>query len=305
MSTTTFQTPSEEVLYWKTMALSWEKELADTRLTLDDFQTSSRELEEELERELHILEEQNKKLSTQNQSLVHELDELTQKHQASCLSSGQSIYSLQKELENLREEYDLSQRKAVNLEMDNEELESFKRAAHSSILDMEKKYNEAREWKERYEQESRKRGQMREEIQRLKDELQDLENELRVVRSHSPISPALSPTPFNFPPTPTPCKRSAQDSEAPGTHSPSLSPTPPSPVPTARRLSEYRRKGGSSVSTLQEIMERVKTLENRLISCRTRVKPFLPNSHTNPTKARTPALPPAEAGEMLTQPGVW
>ncbi|KAK9765182.1 NADH:ubiquinone oxidoreductase [Basidiobolus ranarum] len=281
MSELSISTSHEDISYWRNMSLSLEKELTDTRITLDDFQVSSRELEEELERELQVLEVENTKLKTHNQSLLFELETLTQKHQTTSLNSNDNILSLQKEIEILREGYERIQRRAVNLEMDNEELENFKRVAHSSLSDMEVKYNEAREWKTKFERETTKRNQMKEEIQRLKDELADLENELCVIRSHSPISPALSPTPSNSPSSLTSTRSTCTEENPPDFTSQSQSPTPPSPLPTVRRLSEYRRKEGRPIVMLHEIMDRVKVLENRLISCRSKVKPLLPNSRTN------------------------
>ncbi|KAK9679264.1 NADH:ubiquinone oxidoreductase [Basidiobolus ranarum] len=285
-----FPNPKEEITYWRNMTISLEKELSDTRLALDEFQASSIELEEELERELHTLEVQNKKLKIQNQGLVFELDVLQQKQKVTSLDSNQSIVSLQKELETLREGYARIQRKAVDLEMDNEELESFKRVAHSSMADMEKKCKETREWKMKFEQETAKCNQMKEEMQRLKDELRDLENELSVVRLKSPVSPALSPTPSNSPPSPTPCKNVCDNANHTEFHSHSQSSTPPSPLPTAHKFSEHRRKEGNPIATIQEIMERVKILESRLISCRSIVSPLLPNLRFN-SNATAPSSP--------------
>ncbi|ORX89136.1 hypothetical protein K493DRAFT_155238, partial [Basidiobolus meristosporus CBS 931.73] len=168
---------------WKTMYYSLEKELKEIQITSDAFQSSSKELEEELERELQALEAQNNKLRSQNQSLLQELDILTEKRRTASLESNYTIGSLQKELETLRDGYGKMQRKAVDLEMENEELENFKRAAHCSMADMEGKSNEAREWKEKFERETNKCNRMKEEMQRLKDELRDLENELSVTRS--------------------------------------------------------------------------------------------------------------------------
>ncbi|CAO3687128.1 unnamed protein product [Rhizopus stolonifer] len=51
-----FNSTQEELEYWRSHAENLEETLQDTRAALDEFQVSSRELEEELEKELQTTE---------------------------------------------------------------------------------------------------------------------------------------------------------------------------------------------------------------------------------------------------------
>ena len=65
----------EELEYYRSHAENLEATLQDTRLALDEFQLSSRELEEELEKELQTTEKAYKDLKSRCEHFKYEADE--------------------------------------------------------------------------------------------------------------------------------------------------------------------------------------------------------------------------------------
>lgn len=79
--------------------------------------------------------------------------------------------SLQKELDQLRQEHQHTKVHLRELEMGNDDLERNERAVSSSLADMESKYSKALEEKILLEHELLEKAGLEEETQRLKDEL--------------------------------------------------------------------------------------------------------------------------------------
>ena len=79
--------------------------------------------------------------------------------------------SLQRELDQLRQEHQHVKIRLRELEMGNDDLERNERAVSSSLADMENKYSRALEEKILLEHELLEKANLEEETQRLKDEL--------------------------------------------------------------------------------------------------------------------------------------
>jgi hypothetical protein len=79
--------------------------------------------------------------------------------------------SLQRELDQLRQEYQQLKVQLRELELGNDDLERNERAVSSSLADMEAKYSRALEEKILLEHELLEKAKLEEENQRLKDEL--------------------------------------------------------------------------------------------------------------------------------------
>ena len=86
--------------------------------------------------------------------------------------------SLQRELDQLRQEYQHVKIRLRELEMGNDDLERNERAVSSSLADMENKYSRALEEKILLEHELLEKANLEEETQRLKDELRGKTNEI-------------------------------------------------------------------------------------------------------------------------------
>lgn len=169
--------------------------LDDTRLELDEFQTSSRELEEELEKDLERSEKAKLELENKVAKIEGEKDDWKVRifilpvssrslililssscHIQSKFMSLQTTYntttaSLQRELDTLRQDHQKIKVQLRELEMGNDDLERNERAISSSLADTEQKYARVLEEKILLEHELLDKATLEEETQRLKDEL--------------------------------------------------------------------------------------------------------------------------------------
>lgn len=70
-----FQSVHEELEYYKNHAQELEETLAETRYTLEEFQLSSKELEEELEKEIDSTERRYNEIKIRNEAMRQEVDD--------------------------------------------------------------------------------------------------------------------------------------------------------------------------------------------------------------------------------------
>ncbi|KAG0299858.1 hypothetical protein BGZ99_003974, partial [Dissophora globulifera] len=70
-----FQTVAEELEYYKSYASKVEEDLAETRYQLEEFQQSSKELEEELEKEVESTERRYNEIRIRNDAMRQEVEE--------------------------------------------------------------------------------------------------------------------------------------------------------------------------------------------------------------------------------------
>ena len=171
--------------------------LAETRAELDDFHHSSKELEEELIRELERTEKTQQDLRIKVAKAESDRDDwkvrlvilpanfhqpkpsfLQTKFMTLQTTHNTTTTSLQRELDKLRQEYQNLKVQLRELEMGNDDLERNERAVSSSLADVEAKYSRALEEKILLEHELLDKANLEEESQRLKDELRG--------KTHSP-----------------------------------------------------------------------------------------------------------------------
>ncbi|KAK6501729.1 NADH:ubiquinone oxidoreductase, variant 2 [Arthrobotrys musiformis] len=230
--------PSEEVEWYKSQYASLEQELLE-------FQTFSKELETELERELKTLEKEVEghernidNLRKKNEGLKYEVDEWKTKFKSSKEEANHVQNQLQKEITELREKNRTAQITIREMEVSNDDFERNERIVKSSLDDLESKYNMAIERNVMNESEiqmlEQEREELRIEVQRFKDELAELkveaeltEEKYRMARRGTSNPRFQSPMP-DAPTTPTSVSPTPRLSRA----TPSAdfsSPTPPSP----------------------------------------------------------------------------
>ncbi|KAG2172366.1 hypothetical protein INT43_004908 [Umbelopsis isabellina] len=176
-----FNNMQDELDYWRNHAENLENTLSETRAALDEFQVSSRELEEELEKELQSTEkvcgdlksrcEQLKRESEDWKILMHSCDYCQSKFTESKHEHNNVMTQMQREIDVLRATEQTFRKKTLELELDNDDLERTERAAQSSLADIEMKYNKAIERNAILEQEITTKDQLAEQVQRLKDDL--------------------------------------------------------------------------------------------------------------------------------------
>ncbi|KAG8941638.1 NADH:ubiquinone oxidoreductase [Tulasnella sp. 419] len=195
---------------WRQKYMGVKDLLAEARAELDDFQISSRELEEELEKEL----ERTERAQTQLQDEVSRLKLDCENWQRKYSEANKTATTIQHELDATRQSVKLYKSQLVELEMGNDDLERNERAASASLADLEGKYGRVMEEKILLEQELLEKGELEEECQRLKDELRDMACEVtywKTKMSTPPLSVEASPS-LKEEPLPTPSPTPSQTS---------------------------------------------------------------------------------------------
>lgn len=175
-----FKCIEDERDYYKKLAASYEKKYQETKLDLEEFQESSRELEAELEAQLEQTESRNKELKALSSRLQIECESLKDKLQTVQHDSQVQIADLEDELSRTRATRDDLQKYIRELEQLNDDLERAKRAAVSSLEDFEARLNQAIERNAFLESELDEKEALKVTVQRLKDESRDLRQEIGI-----------------------------------------------------------------------------------------------------------------------------
>ncbi|KAG8998251.1 NADH:ubiquinone oxidoreductase [Tulasnella sp. 427] len=168
------------------------KELLDlARDELDEFQASSQELEEELEKELQRTERAHRELEDQVRRLETDRDNW----QAKFIQSNDLVNKLQLELTAVRQTISTYKSQVVELEMGNDDLERNERAAAESLRELETQFSRIMEEKILLEGEVGEKKTLTEENQRLKDVNSDLQNEIVVLQRKISLMPIITSAP--------------------------------------------------------------------------------------------------------------
>ncbi|KAH7911926.1 hypothetical protein BJ138DRAFT_1149443 [Hygrophoropsis aurantiaca] len=220
--------PNYSVSDWKAKYNEVADMLAETRAELDEFHTSSKELEEELIKEIERTEKAQHDLKIKVARSETEKDEWKSKFVSLQTTHNTTTTSLQRELDTVRQECQKLKVQLRDLELGNDDLERNERAVTSSLVDVEAKYSRTLEEKILLEHELLDKANLEEELQRLKDELRDASVEISILKDQ--LVAAQSKAPSIVTATPT---SSAPSSLSPLTTPPSteenLLNTPPPP----------------------------------------------------------------------------
>ncbi|KAK6909371.1 hypothetical protein I203_103388 [Kwoniella mangroviensis CBS 8507] len=231
----TFDSPQEEIAHYREKYRQAIDMLTETRAELEEFQQSSKELEDEMEQELAANEKVQGELKEKIKRLEGEKEEWKSKQIALQKLHSSTTAAMQREMDNLRSERDKTLVALRDLEMGNDELERNERVAVSSLLDLESKYNRAIEEKTLLEQEIVQKQELEEGCQRLKDEMRDANNEIsmlkdQLARMTLPTPPSSISEPISSSPTQEPPRELAGEEERANDIDPASIPLPP-PVP--------------------------------------------------------------------------
>ncbi|WVQ74219.1 hypothetical protein IAR50_003814 [Cryptococcus sp. DSM 104548] len=224
-----FDSPEDEIAHYRDKYRQAIEMLTDTRAELEEFQQSSKELEDEMEQELSANDKQQADLREKIKRLEQEKDEWKNKHIALQKMHSSTTSAMQREMDNLRSERDKTLVALRDLEMGNDELERNERVAASSLLDMESKYNRAIEEKTLLEQDVAAKDELEAEAQRLRDEVRDANEEIAILKDQ--LARAISTPPSSVStasPTHGPTRKPSRSSLSEDLSS---SPLPP-PVPS-------------------------------------------------------------------------
>ncbi|KAJ8661585.1 hypothetical protein O0I10_002853 [Lichtheimia ornata] len=301
-----FNSQQEELEYYRSHAENLEATLQETRAALDEFQVSSRELEEELEKELQTTEKAYKDLKARCEHFKYEADDWKSKYTQAKHEQNMSMMQMQREIDILRATEEMFRRKILELELDNDDLERTERAASSSLSDLEVKLNKAIERNVILENEIAAKDQLTEQVQRFKDELNDVNHELSVLRQKSSKqSDTIHDLEGKLHASEKRCntleqqaqQQQAQQQQQQGTTSRSSTPDRGSTLYDRRtRIPRTPSVGGNMnglastnsnpVKMVQDMVSRVRSLEARLQSCRSLVTPLL-----NPPPSYSSTIP--------------
>ncbi|TPP64900.1 Nuclear distribution protein nudE 1-B [Fasciola gigantica] len=166
-----FEDLTSEVTYWRQKAEEYRQAMEDAREELEDFQTSSRELELELETQLEQMEKRNRELIVATERLSSERDEYKGRAESGQNFLNSEVTQLQEELSKLKSEKDKMQRYIRELEQTNDDLERSKRAAIVSLEDFEARLNQSIERNAILKNELEEKEDLLVTVQRLKDEV--------------------------------------------------------------------------------------------------------------------------------------
>ncbi|KAF9101116.1 hypothetical protein BGX27_011605 [Mortierella sp. AM989] len=326
-----FDNVSDELEYYKNRTEELELDLAEAKYGLEEFQLSSKELEEELEKEIDSTEKRYNEIKIRNESMRQEVEEWKEKYHQSLKDSNVNINQLTRQLEQLKQQTDMFIKKERELEQNNDDLERNGRATEWSLQEMERKYNVALEKQAMLENEVTAKVALTEEVQRLKDELRDANVELAVMKSNqstqrAPSVSSLSGSVSSVADRKAPSYGSheampairARLAKSNGTTYRSESRTRPPPSAANGGAGMHLPPHQNPVQMVQEMVGRVKSLEARLVSCRSLVTPLLqpppsysttvPSTRTSPQGSRAGSRPGSRSGSPskvpLTSPKV-
>ncbi|KAL7644723.1 UNVERIFIED_CONTAM: hypothetical protein RMT77_004536 [Armadillidium vulgare] len=175
-----FSSPEEELSYWKAKAIEYKTSLDETREELEEFQSSSRELENELEAQLEQQELRCSELRQQINRLAIENQVMKEKIEKEQAQFFMELTKLQEELTEIKNNKERLIKYIRELEQANDDLERAKRATVTSLEDFETRLNQAIERNAFLESELDEKEALKEMVQRLKDEARDLRQEVSV-----------------------------------------------------------------------------------------------------------------------------
>ncbi|CAB4438613.1 unnamed protein product [Rhizophagus irregularis] len=259
MTGKTFSSIKEELEYYKTYSIR-------------GFRTRTR-----------AIRKKYKELKAKNESLIRDSEEWKRKYLNAQTEANENQRQMQRELDSLRNLQEEFVVKTRDLEINCDDLERNERAATSSLLDLENKYNKAIERNVILENELEGKNSLIEQVQRLKDELKDVHIELAILKNKQdgdlgPPRPSSEPV--------SPPKKEIYNPPAP-------QPSQVSQVSTTNtgRLDQ----NSNTVKMVQEMVGRVKSIEARLVSCRSLVSPLLapPPSYSTTMPLASQSPPPS------------
>jgi len=272
----TFSSSSEEIKYWKSLCIKYKQSAESTKEELEEFQTSSHELELELEAQLETAEAKNKELSASSARLTMELDSLREKLEKQHSTNHRQVSDLETKLAKSEAFTEALQKYVRELEQANDDLERAKRAAVVSLEDFELRLNQAIERNAFLESELDEKENLAVCVQRLKDEARDLRQEL-AVRHQKPDgdtvshegSPAAGQLDSLPPPavsrpdtilTASPARRTEAGDICLPTSPSVREPTGLTPITPASRI--------SALNIVSDLLRKLGALESKLATCR-------------------------------------
>lgn len=161
----------------------------DLQAEFEEFQLSSRELENELETQLANHEKRIRDLEGKNHHLLNENEVLRSRFERISTESRSQLNDLTKQCEEVSADNEQLRNHIRDLEQSNDDLDRAKRHLDATLAEFDTKLNEQIERNELLESEIGEKEDLQVVIQRLKDEANDLRLELTIQQcSKSPTT---------------------------------------------------------------------------------------------------------------------
>lgn len=161
-------------------SLPLSRRYEELQTEFEEYQFSSRELENELETQLSLNERRIRELEAKNLHLTNENEILKNKLEKTSLESENQVSLLREQLAEVTSLNDELTTHIRELEQSNDDLERAKRHLDVTLSDFDAKLNEQIERNELLESEIGEKEELQFVIQRLKDEAKDLRLELMI-----------------------------------------------------------------------------------------------------------------------------
>lgn len=116
------------------LRFSRDSELESTREALEEYQASSKELEQELERDIEAREKREAQLNTMLEVAQAEVQDWRTKFQTSLKEHSKTLTHVTKELDAVRKSEEAYRTKLRDMELDNDDLEKSERLVQILIL---------------------------------------------------------------------------------------------------------------------------------------------------------------------------
>ena len=154
----------------------------------EEFQRDSQEYERELEQTVEKYERQIAEANAAKSKLELDMQALRERTSASTQELNRQLHQLQEEYQKVLDENRSFKQVKTQLEMDNDQLEQNHRVESSSRTDLEQNFNKLVEKLALLEAELEQQKQSQEVMQRLRDELRDAHHEIAVLQAHQKSS---------------------------------------------------------------------------------------------------------------------
>lgn len=184
MSQQQFASIEEECEYLRSRLKEKEADFDDLHQTFEEFQASSREFEQELEKELSVAEKKCSDLGSMTTKLQQENEDLKAKIKNINKQNATKVQNLEDEINSLKNGQQMMKGRITELELQNDDLERKCRANEASAKIASEQHERSLERQVYVEGELEEyKMSTTEIIQRLKDEIRDLNSELTALQS--------------------------------------------------------------------------------------------------------------------------
>lgn len=272
-----------------------KEQIAQYEVEISEFQTSSRELEKELELELEDAEKRQKELQSQVEKYKWESVEWKTKYLDLQKEASATQCSLLKEVNSLQKAHSEANQRLREMEMENDDMERHERITRSTLEEIEHKYHSCLEEIAMLEADVAGKDDLKTELQHTKDELRDAKEELQL--SQEKLAKLLIERAATAPTVPA--MPTGKENNIPTPASSILSPAKQTVPPSLPRLTSSK-----SLRKIHGMLDQMRNLESRVASFKSslptpRTPPSADYSRSNNSSPRSPLPESSSSGSSI------